>query len=302
MSRKQRSERTLSIATFGQYGTVKISISTSAVAKDVLGAIGKHLKIKENSLSKFSLFTGPLGRPIMKLHDGDQVTTDKNLCLQRWGINTSDEIRILRTDDIALHLLYSEAVYYYTHSIPKIFPTPDQIRLLEEFSDPRFPTELQFLETIINAKGYSTVQATNCILHTQIATNACTIPIKSLVVCTCYEDGLEIKAPNDLAMKWEWRSVKRWKIKDENKACFQVCSEIGNAGILEWQIVETYQTPLLLQSAMAICTHLLYLLHPERKPDKPIKSLPGRHIDPLYEFVNTALFGSGPKFSSIFDQ
>ena len=300
MSRKQR---TLSIATFGQYGTVKISISTSAVTKDVLVAIGKHLKIKENSLPQFALFTGPLGRPITKLQDGDQVTTDKNLCLQRWGINTIDELRVLRTDDIALHLLYSEAMYYYTHPIPKILPTPEERQLLEEYSDPQFPTERQFLETIMNAKGYSVIQATNCILQTQIATNACTIPINSLVVCTCYKDGLEIKAPNGLAIKWEWRSVKRWKIKDENKACFEVCSEIGNTGILEWMIVETYQAPLLLQSAMAICSYLLYQLYPERKPVEAVKpGLPGRHIDPLYEFVNTALFGSGPKFSAIHDQ
>lgn len=298
MSKKQR---TVLVETFGRHGTVQLNVSSSANVKEIFSTLCKQLKLKNTSEQHFSLYCGPLGQPKVRLTDGEDQQYS-NLCLQRCGVEPfPKELKAIKTDDVALHLLYSEASFYFNQPITKLKPTQEQRELLEEYSDPQFPTERQFLETALNVKGYVAIQATSCTLKVHLQHRNVSLPADATVICTCYEDVLEIlDEASENVMQWDWKAVKKWKLSDENEACFEVLNEMGNASILEWLIIQTEQAPLLLQSAHQICTHILHTLCPELKPDNQVRPhLPGRFYDPLHEYLNTSLFGPEIEFSSI---
>ena len=288
----------MSVETFGQYGTVQLMVSTTANVKEIFATLMKQLKVKNTSEQHFSLYCGTLGQPKLKLTGSETDQVDGSLCLQRCGMEPNKELKVIKSDDIAVHLLYSEANYYFNQPISKLRPTPDQRQLLQEYSDPQFPTERQFLETIINVKGYSATQANNCKLKVEIQHKNMTLSINTIVACTCYEDTLEImEHSTNTVLQWNWTAVKQWKLNDDNEACFEVCNEKGNAGILEWIALETDQAQLLLQSAHETCTHLLYKIHPEMKPVNYVRL--GRSVDPVYEYINNLFFGHEMRFTSL---
>jgi hypothetical protein len=293
----------VSVETFGRFGSIPIDIIGSVSNNDVFIALCKRLKLKDQSQHCFALYAGRLGQPTRKLKGKDKFSTDSSgLCLQRSGLDLKKELKTIKLDDIAIHLLYSEASYYLSHPISKLVPTADQRQSLDEFSDPQFPTERQFLETAMSVEGYTAMQALDCILKIELTHKDTTIPANTAVTCTCYEKTFQIMdQKNNNTAKWDWKSVRRWKLTSINSACFETCNEMGTATILQWFEIETQQAPLLTTSALEVCTHKFYTMHPDKKPvdapDKPT-SLTERLFDPLQEYLNSA-FESEPSFSKI---
>ena len=287
---------TIDIATFGRYGIQTVPLPRSETAADTLKILGNQLSLKPSSLQHFALYSGQLGSPRLRILPHNSIKGHDLICLQRYGFDCNKELKLLATDEVAVHILFSEALYHFNSDHSKLKPTPDQIEKLEEFLDPNFPTERQFLETIINVKGYSSIQVT-AVLRSALKSNTSDLPANSQVIITCSEDHLEIKAAETLTAQWNWKLVRRWKLELPDTARFEVTNVQENAHILEWFSVETKQAALLLQSASDVCTHILYIHQPDKKPVQLVNH--GRHIDPLSEFVNTALFGTGPKFTTI---
>lgn len=293
----------IDVATYGRYGVQRIHIPKSGRSKDLLVSLAKELSMKPSSLHCFSLFVGHLGAPIACLDPADSVKGVKPLCLQRHSLDRSKELKLLATDDVAVHLLFSEALASYrSTSSSRLEPTEEQKELLEEYLDPNFLSERQFLETIINVKGYTAAQISDAkVVRTVIENNSVTLPIDCHVICTCSENYMELKSSSGLCIRWKWKIIKRWRLEEAGKlACFEVTNIKENAHILEKIYIETQQATYLLQMAKYICTNLVYLEDPSKRPiEGPPGILVGRPTDPLYDFVNTALYGSGPKFTEL---
>lgn len=294
-----RQERTLAVSTFGRYGifNVKVPTSSSVVAKNVLTAMGDQIKLKESSYRHFALYAGSLGQPKFKLDENCPISTiDGPLCLQRTGQDTSKEMKVLKTDDVAVHLLYSEALHFYQQDSSKFQPTPEQKQLLDEYSDPSFPTERQFLEVAQKVKGYTSLHITDCTLNTSVKHGESYLDAPSHVTCTCYIDGFQIQdTVNQIIMNWDWKVIKKWVQVSENKVEFELCMEQGNAGILRKLSLETHQAVLLMQGALETCTFLLHKLRPELKPSDTYSR---ERPDLKKEFINS-IFGNSPRFSSL---
>ena len=290
----------LAVATFGRYGTQKVSMPKSGKVGDVLQLLSKQLSLKPFSLRCFSLYVGELGSPSLILEPSDNVMGYKQLCLQRHGLDYTKERKLLMTDDVAVHLLYSEALAKYK-KIPSAFePTTDQEEQLEEYLDPNFLSERQFLETALKVNGYSTVMFEGIVVQTAIETHSCTIPIDGKVTCFCTEDSFKITSSNNNNIEWKWQMIRKWKLDHPNTAIFEVTNIKGNAHMLENIHITSKGAAYMLQIAKSFCTELVYRCNPsKRPPQSPDGFIVGRPVDKLYDFVNTTLFGSGPNFTTV---
>ena len=290
----------LAVATFGQYGIQKVPIPRSSKAGEVLQLLFKQLSLKSSSLRCFSLYAGELGSPSLKLESSDSVLEYEQLCLQRYGIDCTKEHKLLTTDDVAVHLLYSEALANYKKSVSTFEPTPDQKELLEEYLDPNFLSERQFLDTALNVKGYTAVMFEGTIVQTVIQNHSCSIPINSKVICFCTEDRFRITSSNELCVEWKWQMIRKWKLDYPDTAIFEVTNIKGNAHMLENIHINSKGAAYMLQIARSFCTELVYKSVPSKRPiEGPTTALVGRPVNELYDFVNTALFGSGPNFTTV---
>uniref|UniRef100_A0A1X7VWQ5 Uncharacterized protein n=1 Tax=Amphimedon queenslandica TaxID=400682 RepID=A0A1X7VWQ5_AMPQE len=298
--KKNKQPKSISVDTFGRYGkcTVQFPPSVSVETEDVLKALQKEIKLKDLSMKVFALYTGELGRPKMRLEKGDKVPLQEPLCLQRTGLDISKDLKIARTDDTATHLLYSEIL----NDPEKLHPTDEEKLQLEEFLDPSFPTERQYLEAAAKVYGYTSTRIPNCTLKTDIKHRGQQIEPGSNVTCTCNEDSFEIQCKGK-SLKWEWKLIKRWKIRLENdQACFELCNEVSpNASILQWIVIDTDQAALLQQAAMEMCNKLLYKIKPELKPVEICVGSQGQTGKGFAEYMNLVLFGAGRNFTSLED-
>ena len=294
----KRHHRSIGIDTFhprGRY-TVELPLVASTETEDVLKALGEALKLKESSLKIFALYIGELGQPIRKLEKGEKVPLQEPICLQRTGLDTNKELKIIRSDEEAAHLLYSEII----QNPQLLHPTDEEKQLLDEYSDPSFPTERQYLETAIKIRGYTSTRLQNCTIKSNLEHRGKHIPSGTTVTCTCYEETLEIQSEDSGTLAWEWKLVKRWKLDQEDEASFELCNEVAaNASILQWVTIKTNQAQLLLQVAFQNCTSLLYKLKPSLKPIEPCPGHQGQQEKGFGEYMNIILFGAGRNFTSI---
>ena len=289
----------MEIATFGDDGSVTVPVKPNQTAAHTLQVIGKALGLKESSMQHFSLYRGPLGTPHCQLQDESLVPSGATLSFQK-RLAHGKEIKLLKTDDKAVHLLFKEALFHYKQTPSKLVPTPEQREKMEEFLDPSFPTERQFLEIAMEVEGYDTVQSNHCILKSTVVHDGKIIEPNKTISCTFSLKHLEIKTA-EITAQWPWQHVKRWSLESPTLAKFNVSCRQGNTGILEWIHIETIQAPLLVQAALALCELILKTIHPERvKTHQATGGIPaGKVVDPLYEHLNNLLFGSGPKFTSL---
>lgn len=288
------------IATFGDDGNVTVPIKSGQTAARTLQLIGNKLGLKESSIQHFSLYKGPLATPNRQLQE-DSVIGGATLSLQKRLAHGKD-FKLLRTDDRAVHLLFEEALFHYKQIPSKLTPTPEQKEKLEEYLDPSFPTERQFLETAMQVQGYDTVQSHQCTLKSKVIHDGSRIELNERVSCVCSLEQLEIKTAN-MALQWPWQQVRQWSLDSPALARFNVSCKQGNTGILEWVCIETPHAPILVQAALALCELILHTTRPERaaKMLTPMSTSgsAGKVVDPLHEQLNNLLFGSGPRFTSL---
>lgn len=291
---------TVEVATFGRFGAFALTLCYPTRARALKEAVADKLGLQPSSLPVFSLFEGTLARPAKVLQDDDPVPQGaQNLSLRRWCFDLHQETKHVRHDDVAIHLLYSEAVFLKDEGL--LHPSEAEQEQLESLLDPSFPTERQFLELARTVEGYNAFTVTGCKLMGELASNDVTIPDGSVVTCTANLDKLSVRMEEGehRQLEWPWPRVKRWKCPTSRLVKFEVCTMHGNAPILKWMSLEMVQAYAFLSASSKIC---YFLKDKEDSARRPIAAKParlaGRPIDPLVEFVNSELFGE-LKFSAI---
>lgn len=292
----------ITIATYGRHETLQVPLPKSGKLKELLQTLGKQLGLKPTSIQCFALYRGSIDAPEYKIVPSDDILKYNHLCLLRHGLDLRKEHKLLSTDDVAVNLLFSEALANYKRNDKlTLKPTEEQKYQLEEYLDPHFISERQFLETVHQVQGYTSMRFEGVVGgKSNIENNACVIPVGTAVGCICTEEQLQLSGSNGVEINWDWKTIRRWRLSAENTATFEVTNTKGNAGIMEYIYITSNQAPLLLQTARFFCTELVYKANPSKRPiELPDGPIVGKAVDPLYEFMNQALFGSGPKFTTI---
>ena len=292
---------TLEVATFGRHGVVKVQMPKTGRVDDVLQLVFKQLSLKPSSYECFSLYAGQLGRPTFQFEPTEKFSVGiKLLCLQRYGFDCSKERKVVKSDDVAVHLLFSEALVEYRKVVSSLHPTPEQRDQLEDYLDPDFLSERQFLETIQNVEGYNSVQFNGRVAHVPIENNMIIFQVNCEVICICTEEFLEIKSQGGIETKWKWQDVRRWRLEAPDTAMVEVTNIKGNARVLENIHINTPGAAYMLQTARSICQELVYRKDPSQRPlQGPTTPIVGKPVDNLYTYVNSLLFGGGPNFTSV---
>lgn len=282
--------KNVNVGTFGRCGTVSVQVASSASASDIKLAILKQIGAKPASAQLFSVFVGLPGSPAQRLEESAEAPVATNICLQRWAATTDREAKTALTDPVATNLLAEEAAHYLRTG--RIAPSLEERKLLDDYLDPSFPSERQFLEAVCKVEGYCAFEALECMTRSVVDHNRSVIPRDTQVVAICYPNRLQLRTRDNTTACWSWRQIKRWRLSGSKQAEFELFSQNGGIGVLNWLYIESEQATFLLQAAMLICTHLQ-----ESTISASEQVERGKLIDPLHEYLNIKLFGSGPNFS-----
>lgn len=291
---------TAEVKTFSSSDKFGIILAHPCTSKKAKEAIAQRLKLKPQSLALFGLFIGPLGQPRKILEDADTVPIGADLSFHRWSFDLAKEAKLMRQDDMALHLLYCEAKHYYQEGT-KLRPSAEKAAELDSYMDPDFPVERQFMEAIHSVPGYGSYTTLDCILKEKLVSNSCNLEKDTVVRCCLNMEKMALLRGNDKVIEWNWTVIKRWKaVHSSNTISFDVCVDELNASILRWVTLETHQSQYLFILASHICDHIKKEADRRANPLPPInRAKAGKVQDPLYEFVNGFFFGFEPKFNSI---
>ncbi len=221
----------MATALIHSYGSVKPLELRLPVAKSTcetaLKEVGKILQLRKESLDVFALFCGEMDKPIKVLQPSDIVPVGTELSLQRWYMQT-DEYKAIRHDDAAIHHLCCEARAKIQRG--DMHPSDEQLQQLEDFSDPFFPTERQYLEVAMKVSGYSMLVARGCTVVEALEDNAVTLCPGTLVTVSMDLCGLSVKCEGELQrpmLHWPWTVVRRWKRSASAETTyikFEVCT------------------------------------------------------------------------------
>ena len=296
----QSGSHTVELRTYGSQDSVAVRLTDACTVEKAKDEICKRTGLHPNSMSVFGLFLGPLEQPTKILLDKDVIPTGADICIRRWNFDVEREIKLVRKDDVAINLLYNEAVYHLDKGI--IQPTDSQYQELESFSDPTFPTERQYLELISTIPGYTSYVTEGCKLLGDIVTNDAHIPSGTVVHCVMDMHSLALKGDirkSESLIEWPWTSVRRWKLPSSNEIRFELCLQRGNAPMMCWVTLNTTMAQILFHTSSGICGEVKRLQDKAEVPlPPPNPQAAGKHYDPLIEFVDNILF-KGPKFDSI---
>lgn len=190
---------------------------------------------------------------------------DASLCFQKWNVDSDQESKVSRQDDVAIHLLFAEAQFCIDQG--KLRPSAEQTVALEALSDPSFPTERQYIELARTLPGYQTHIARGVVVQGDILSNDVQLPEGKTVTCLLEQDKLVLKAAEvrytpymarhecvggysgvgqlptlqGEEVTWEWGLVKRWRTCSREELHYEVCMKQANAPILSWIQLQTHQ-------------------------------------------------------------
>ena len=116
------------------------------------------------------------------------MTDHVRLSFQRWTADLTQETRLCRHDDMAIHLLFCEAQHWLQRQWSQgvrggVRATAEQLSQLQEFADPTFPVERQFLDLARSLPGYGAMVARGVVMETDLLSND--INLRSGVSVTC---------------------------------------------------------------------------------------------------------------------
>ena len=256
------------IETYGRYGTTSVKIVHPCDGKTLKSHMQKHLSLKEESLQLFGVFLGGLDHRIQVIDDNMQVPIGKTMSFARFNGDKKLEAKLIQRDDVALHLLFSEAKHAVEIGLTE--PTDEQSARLEDYLDPMFPVERQYLELIQDCSGYGTFVFHNCLINNATTKVVVKVTSRSLIV------GNEIG-------EISYHHIKSWRL--EGKLQHTIMFDISPIPPCSTMLsVESHQAFLISQAVTMYCHNLAIQLD-IIAPNMPQKTI-GRHVDPLVSFVN----------------
>ena len=112
-------------------------------------------------------------------------------------MDLTSETRLCHHDDVANNLLFLEAQQQIKRGVGGggggvICATPEQARQLEEFADPSFPAERQFLDLARSLPGYGALVAKDVVMETDLISNDINLHRGNIVTCRLERQRLVI--------------------------------------------------------------------------------------------------------------
>ena len=255
------------IETYGKYGSTSVKIVHPCFGKTLKEHLQKHLSLKEESLQLFGVFLGGLDSQCQVIDDNVQVPIGKTMSFTRFNGDKKLEAKLIQRDDVALHLLFSEAKHAIETGV--VQPTDEQSVQLEDYLDPMFPVERQYLELAQECEGYGTFVFPDCSVNNSMTKVVVKVTPVSLIICN------EIR-------EISYHHIKSWNYEAKlHTVSFDINPTGQSSTVL---LVESDRVALISQAVSMYCHGLAVELSiiPPNIPQKPI----GKYVDPLVSFVN----------------
>lgn len=131
---------------------------------DIYAKACDRLGLQKTSSKWFSLFCG--GETIRRLKpDTFTHSSAKEVSLRKWCFNGRIEANMIKDDPAACHLVYLEAKAAIEKGLLSV--TNEQREKLEEYEDPAFKLEKDYILLAQTLEGYFSVLIQNCIITDQ---------------------------------------------------------------------------------------------------------------------------------------
>lgn len=224
-------------------GDKEISVTDiHAKACDCLG-------LQETSSKWFSLFCG---KETTRRLQPDTFThsSTKEVYLRKWCFNGRIEAKMIKDDSVACHLVYLEAKAAIENGL--LFITNEQREKLEEYEDPAFKLEKDYVLLVQSLEGYFSVLIENC-----------TITDKEPSNCTqqsCHSGSVRISMAGitlhteKCIRTMKWTRLKKWTIQKRSARITFVC--VCPSVAQQTVVVETRQCEYLLSAIIQIVKEL----------------------------------------------
>jgi len=258
------------VETYGKYGTTSCKIIHPCSGAQLKEALQKRLSLKDDSLQLFGVFLGGLDHQVSLFDDDAQVPIGQKLSFSRVPSDIKLETKLIAKDDTALHLLFSEAKHAVDTGL--ILPSDEQLMQLEDYLDPMFTVERQYLELAQQCEGYGTYVFHNCSI------NNSTTKETFKVMPNC------LKLDNEIG-KISYHNIKSWVLDERSTAHTVSFDVIPPGGNLYPLLVQSSQVSLINKLVNMYCHSLAIELNiiPPKMPERVM----GRYVDPLVSFVNS---------------
>ena len=169
------------------------------LCEDLLRIVTRALGVFECNMHFFGLFRG-IERPTKKygLNEYIYLPCRDIISYQRWSFDIPREKNQLCTDIGAMHLLCVQSKADIRAGRIKV--KPEAIPLLEEYSDPHFTCDKQFVELCQTMYGYATVRISNCKIQSELKLKELKLEEGSDLTLVLAKRGCVFKSGNFVAI------------------------------------------------------------------------------------------------------
>ena len=131
--------------------------------ESLMERVAKALGLKDSSRKYFTLVRGkspekPLS--VITGHDEQPVGKSEIICVRKWCFDVSAETKLISTDDVAMNLVFQEAVHAVETGLLR--PNDEQQAELDSFCNPSFPVEKQYIQLCQKLPEYNRVDINDC--------------------------------------------------------------------------------------------------------------------------------------------
>lgn len=152
----------------GTQPAVRVHVDGGRIrAEDLLEIAGKALEIGANSLQFFGLFRG-IENPTKKYGNNEIIYLPCRhvISIQKWSIDVPREQKYLKTDAGAMRLICLQCIEDIRAG--RLKPKPEHKPLMEEYRNPAFPCDKQFVELCQQMFGYGYVFLYDCTVKNDV--------------------------------------------------------------------------------------------------------------------------------------
>ncbi|XP_013411501.1 uncharacterized protein LOC106174472 isoform X1 [Lingula anatina] len=230
--------------------TVKSESETIQV-EEIHTKVCKELGLEEKSKQYFFIFEGK-SRPKKRYKNIESIKGQitEPISVQKWCFDMKIEQSVLMKDPAALHLLYVQAMHEIETG--NLIASAEDIQKLEEYSDPGFPVENQYVSLCQSLPHYNAVQFRGCCLDEVFTFNSVVMENGMQVCVWITKLGLELHPTvnnKSSAFLVPWQSIKSWKKVHGRETV--IGYEIGYADTC-WLYLNTDQALLMLDATMSV--------------------------------------------------
>jgi hypothetical protein len=177
----------------GSTPAVRVLVEEGKIRADNLIRIAaKTLGIFECNIQFFSLFKG-IEHPIRKYGNNEMIYLPCKdiISIQRWSFDVPREKKLLKTDAGANRLFALQCKADIKAG--RIKSKPEDIPILQEYLNPDFPCEKQFVEKCQSLFGYGSVHFTSCTVQSDLSVKQLKLKEGASLTLTANSKGLYFK-------------------------------------------------------------------------------------------------------------